>query len=259
MVCAKLCTKDRHGARGGVSHPVPPFAPCALFFSVALAGCPAHHRRHSLDGSPPPLDVPATMVFRVDGHDVRTLTREDLERAAPPETVTGFDPYYNRTKTFLALPLTAVLHAGLADAVDGPLALRHFVLEARDGYTVPIPGDVLLDGTAYLAVRDLDVPGWEPIGPQHANPAPFYLVWKGPGRALLDDHPRPWQLTAINAASFASVFPHTVPVGAPGDSAESRGFGIFARECIRCHAINREGGHVGPDLNVPQNITEYRP
>ncbi len=38
-----------------------------------------------------------------------------------------------------------------------------------------------------------------------------------------------------------------------------RGFDLFRGECIRCHAMNREGGRVGPELNVPQSIVEYRP
>ena len=37
------------------------------------------------------------------------------------------------------------------------------------------------------------------------------------------------------------------------------GNGIFREHCFTCHAINREGGRVGPDLDVPRNVLEYRP
>ena len=66
-----------------------------------------------------------------------------------------------------------------------------------------------------------------------------------------------WQLARIEISAFEKTFPHTVP--ARDDESAMRGFELFRSQCIRCHAINREGGRVGPDLNVPQNVTEYRP
>lgn len=222
-----------------------------LFALVFVAAC--HH-----PPSPPSGPQPS-LAFRLDGATVRTLTLSELTSAAPPETVTNFDPYYQHTKTFRALPLDQVLLAGFHDAVQGPLSTRHFVLRARDGYTVPISGERLLEAGAYIAIADTEVPAWEPIGPQHANPAPFYLIWRERNQVDLETHPRPWQLAAIEIAPFSSVFPHTVPEGSPEGSPARRGFDLFAHDCIRCHAINREGGRVGPELNVPQNITEYRP
>ena len=181
-----------------------------------------------------------------------------LAREIPPETVTTADPYYGRVKRFAALPMERVLAAGFAGE-GGALATRHFVLRARDGYTVPISGERLLEGGAYIAIRDLDVAAWEPIGPQRADPSPAYLVWSRPSQGDLETHPRPWQLAAVEVARFEDVFPHVAPVGEAPDAPASLGFALFARECVRCHAINREGGRVGPELNVPQNITEYRP
>lgn len=204
-------------------------------------------------------DPDARLEFRVDGRTVRVLTLGELTALLGPETVENFDGYYHRAKRFRALRLDRVLAEAFGGAVREPLRTRQFLLRARDGYTVPISGERLLEPGAYLAVRDLDRPGWEPIGPQRANPGPAYLVWREPSQVDLETHPRPWQLAVIEIARFEAVFPHTAPAGEPDGSPARRGYAIFTDLCIRCHAINREGGRVGPELNVPQGVTEYRP
>lgn len=207
-----------------------------------------------------PAEEPGARVeFRVDGRTVRSMTLGELAARVAPETVENFDGYYHRTKRFRAMRLDRVLAEGFRGAVTGALGARQFVLRARDGYTVPIAGERLLEPGAYLAVRDLDRPGWEPIGPQHANPGPAYLVWREPSQVDLETHPRPWQLAVIEVARFEAAFPHTAPEGEPEGSLARRGYAIFTDRCIRCHAVNREGGRVGPDLNVPMSVTEYRP
>lgn len=204
------------------------------------------------------VDPAARLRFVRDGKPLATLTVADLERAAKPKDVAVYDPEYDKLKHLTVLPLAAVVKRGFGED-DATLAGKEFVLRAADGYTVPIEGSRLLEDGGALAIADLDVSGWEPVGPRHVDPGPLRVVWLGAGQRDANSYPRPWQLVAIEQARFESVFPHTVPAGQTPGSPAMRGFALFRRDCIHCHAMNREGGHIGPDLNVPQSIVEYRP
>ena len=179
----------------------------------------------------------------------KTFTLGQLKSLVASETVRGFDPYYQREKTFEALPLVPVLKLAYPD-VD--LAKEEFLLRASDGYTVPVNGAKLLEG-AYLAYADADG-AWAPIGAKQVNPGPWYMVWKD--QPDLTTHPRPWALASIAAEKFEKVFPKLVPPA--GDAQVQHGFQLFKEHCVKCHALNQQGGRVGPELNVPMNVTEYR-
>lgn len=237
----------------------------ARFSAVTLAliaGCTRSASNVAPDASEPLAggDARAVIEFRVDGRVIRSLSLRALREAITPEVVSNCDGYYLRDKRFRALPIERVLALGFQGENLGPLEARPFVLRATDGYTVPLQGARLLEGGAFVAFADDEHPDrWEPIGPRRSDPAPFYLVWKQRSQCNLETHPRPWQLAVIEVARFDAAFPHTVPTGEAESSPAYRGFATFARECVRCHAINREGGRVGPELNVPRSIVEYRP
>ncbi|HEU4407014.1 MAG TPA: cytochrome c [Polyangiaceae bacterium] len=237
--------RARHG-RGAPGR----LAPAALAALALAAGC-ERGRAAGADGA-------ATLAFLREGATLRTVRLDELAAQVPPERWSAFDPYYNKEKRYRALPLRPVLERGFA-GVPGPLESHQYVLRARDGYSVPIEGARLLGGGAYLAIADDEVPGWEPIGPQRANPGPVYLVWREPHQRSLEEYPRPWQLVSVEITRFERLYGHTVPEGEAPGSAAMRGFALFRAECVRCHAVNREGGRVGPDLNVPKSIVEYRP
>ncbi len=199
-----------------------------------------------------------TFVFRRDGRELRRLSLQRLAEHSKVEIVETDDPYYRDRKSFRAIKLApALAHAFGQDVAT--LRRASFLLKAKDGYAVPVEGARLFEEGAYIAFDDVDVPGFAPIGPQKVSPAPAYLVWTRSGQDDLEAYPRPWQLATFEIASFDTLYPHTIPTGEPAQGPALHGLGVFRDHCIKCHAINREGGRVGPDLNVPQSIVEYRP
>ena len=63
----------------------------------------------------------------------------------------------------------------------------------------------------------------------------------------------------IEVARFREAFPRTVPKGLEASHPGWTGYALFQESCASCHAINGQGGKIGPDLNVPRSIVEYRP
>ncbi len=202
-----------------------------------------------------------TLRFLRNGELLRGLEIERLRGNCAERTVEVEDPYHLRRKRYRACPLAEVMRAGFGERwAEDPE--RNFFLRARDGYTRPAAAARLAEAGAWLAFADLSNPqgeGWEPIDRRRVDPAPFYLVWSGPGQDDPHRYPWPYQLVEIEAAPFEREYAHTLPRGLPVGDPAWRGFAIFRGECVACHAINGEGGRVGPELNVPRSIVEYRP
>ena len=201
--------------------------------------------------------------FARAGAPVRTLELAQLRESCGVEKIVVDDPYYGRRKHFLACPLREVLTLGFGEPA-ARLESADFFLEARDGYRKPASGARLLEPGGYLAFADADRargadPGWEPIDRRQVDPGPFYVVWTGPQQTDPHRYPWPYQLATIEIAAFETEYPHTLPRGAAPGSPAWAGFAVFRDDCIACHAINGEGGRVGPELNVPRSIVEYRP
>ncbi|HEX2485950.1 MAG TPA: cytochrome c [Myxococcota bacterium] len=226
---------------------------CAL---GALAPAPA-----ALSAADPAAK--AALAFRRDDGTEVVLDKDRLAAQCGLREVEVVDPYYGTPRRFLACPLERVFELGFG-APPAAFEDRDFLLEALDGYTRTAPGSQLASGGAWLAFADAaraarGEAGFDPIDRRQVDPGPFYLVWTGPGRNDAHRWPWPYQLARIAVARFEERFPHTVPVGAADGSPAHRGFELFRRECAMCHAINGEGGTVGPELNVPRSIVEYRP
>jgi len=211
---------------------------------------------------------PEPVLSFVDGADRKVeIGLEQMRTACVEREVEVDDPYHAKRMRYLALPLACVLDLGFPDSGGGEGQRgRGLLLRALDGYTRPVSGAELLEAGGFLAFGEsalVDTTSgtsrFSPIDRRRVDPAPFYLIWTGPGQN--DPHVRAWpyQLARIEVAPFEEAFPRTVPRGLPKANAGWGGYALFQKSCASCHAINGEGGRVGPDLNVPLSIVEYRP
>jgi len=197
--------------------------------------------------------------FLRDDTEVSRLDLDALRRGCGEKTITVDDPYYERRVRYLACPLRAVIRLGFGDAAAA-LEGRDIIFRALDGYAKPTSAARVEEDGAWVAFADADRPGgFAPLGRKGVDPGPFYLVWTKPAQRDTHTYPWPYQLEAIEVTDLLRRYPHTVPRDVARDSKAWSGFDVFRGECIACHAINGEGGTIGPDLNVPQSIVEYRP
>jgi mono/diheme cytochrome c family protein len=201
----------------------------------------------------------ATLRFLRDDTEVGRLDGDTIRRSCALETITVDDPNYDRRVRYVACPLREVLRLGLGEEASA-LGGRDVLFRALDGYARPAGGARVMEDGGYLALADADRPaGFAPLGRKAVDPGPFYVVWTKPSQRDMHSYPWPYQLDAIEVTDLLRRYPHTIPRGVAHDSAAWAGFGLFRTDCIACHAINGEGGTVGPDLNVPQSVVEYRP
>ena len=193
------------------------------------------------------------------GNDTRSFARDELLARSDAATVqVARDVTYGVPMTYRVVPVASLL-AGMTLPPES-------VIEAvaLDGFVAQLPSDLVLNtdrskAVAWLAIEPADHP-WPPIPQKNVSAGPFYVVWTGAEvgsirseqwpyqTAKLVSQPSPasrWPVLAVNSA-----LPPTDPVRA--------GQALYFVQCLPCHKLNGAGASdVGPDLNLPQNPTEY--
>lgn len=166
------------------------------------------------------------------------------------------DPVYHKTKKFNALPLKEVLEKfSLVKKINA--ADTKIVFECEDGYKPEMPLEKLFSAKAFLAISDVDAPKgreWEQIlkDGHEMKAAPFYVVYEGVSPKD-GDYKWPYNLVKIH---FAPLHENDAALK-PKDESAMAGYELFKNRCQTCHAINKIGGKMGPELNFPKSVTEY--
>jgi len=199
-----------------------------------------------------------SLKFEISGGFIKEYSLDELRDELNPHRIELVDPNYGKKKRYEAFSLQDVLQLGFGNRWESP-EYTDVAFGATDGYTAIAKTSKLYESGGYIVYEDLDFKNWEPVGIGQVSPGPFYLVWSGKDQTTQNEYPWPWQLASIDLIKFQSQYPNVVPKGADPDSPAYLGFQIFEARCIRCHAMNRQGGTVGPDLNAPQSIVSYRP
>jgi mono/diheme cytochrome c family protein len=196
----------------------------------------------------------------VSGDQTTTLSRDALlQRADLTEIPIQRDPTYKRSASYRAVPLARLL----SDLSLKPDEVIEVV--ATDGFVTPLPADLVFakNGAAaavpYLAIEPAEKP-WPVIPGKTVSAGPFYLVWFRPEASGVRSEQWPYAVASFRTAeSPLRRWPAlAVDAALPADSPIRAGQSVFITQCMVCHGLNGSGNaDVGPDLNIPQNPTEY--
>lgn len=172
------------------------------------------------------------------------------------QKVTVNDPVYHKTKHYNAVILKEILEQ-YSSVENLNAAETKVVFECEDGYKPEMPLEKLLSAKAFLAISDVDAPkgkSWEPLikNKEETKIEPFYVVYEG---VPVDDVEYKWPYNLVKI-HFAPLHENDA-VLLPKDESAMAGYKLYKSRCQTCHAINKIGGKMGPELNTPKSVTEY--
>lgn len=194
-----------------------------------------------------------TNLTVVSDHGSQTLSLEALRDRLETHEIEVINPDLGRLVRYLTFSLADVLN--LMEANDA----EDLVFLCLDGYKSNTAAANVKSLDLRLAYGEDGLPGkWSliPTGKTMSNPAPFMVISANTSDPKIFSWP--FQMNQIEVVSFAKKFPRMLPSGVRENSKVARGFSVFREQCVKCHSVNLQGGEIGPELNIPKSITEYR-
>lgn len=214
-----------------------------LFLAVAFAFC-KNEAPPTTEDPPVSFEESLQLPLKVD------LRSRIAELDLTAETIeVRYDEFFEESKSYEGYRLLDILKKELNVIVDTTNITLTFI--CSDGYEPTMRLSKVLTKTPYLAYRDLAANGnWADSIAEKFEP--YYLVWDDVEKGDLS-YSTPYGLTAIKVSRFDAEFADVYPEARQ----HQEGFEIFKVKCMKCHAVNKVGGSLGPELNEPKSITDY--
>ena len=218
-----------------------------IIISITIIGCQQHTK---------PKNTSAVGI--TDSLTIDLVSLQSAGKFKNTRIVTvNEDPVYHKRKRYEALSLEELLKTYTA-IKKLEVEKYQLVFECEDGYKPIMSLPLLLSAKSFIAIRDVEAPkgkSWLPIIKEghEMKAAPFYLVYEGVS-ANNTAYKWPYNLIKIHLVPIDEAKALQMP---KEDSKAQAGFSLFQKNCLVCHAINKIGGSMGPELNYPKSVTEY--
>ncbi len=218
-----------------------------ILISVAILAVGLNVPTIAESEEPPPSSATINLIDAQIAQQLATLpTRKVLVRN---------DKLYGGDHEYEGYKIEAVI-AWLSQRTRVSVDNAAMSLIASDGYLSRVSLRELPKRAGILAFRESGGSREKPFRDSKSatvpfNPGPYYLIWEG---TFDDKLPTPWGVTSVSLAADDIPAEHIPPHDTPQ---LNRGLEIWRTHCSKCHAINKIGGTMGPELNVPKNVTEY--
>ena len=168
------------------------------------------------------------------------------------------DVEYHKTKQYKAFLFDEVVSHVFTNAKTSS-EWNSVSFVALDGYNAVIDRAFFGDKDSYLVFSDQEYPSWEAI-PNHGEEtaAPYYLIWTKAQKIPQNGYSWPWGIAEIALVDMAEEYTHATPDSSNASVEVYTGYKLYMSRCNSCHSLGGQGGYIGPDLNEPMNILEYR-
>ncbi|SDX03126.1 Cytochrome C oxidase, cbb3-type, subunit III [Flavobacterium degerlachei] len=226
-----------------------------VILSVVALGCQEKKKQTEVSTTETSINV------STNTSDSLTIDLVELQKAGKLKktiiVTVDEDPVYHGKKRYNAIPFPELLD-DYSKIKNLQADKYQIIFECEDGYKPMMPLQKFLSAKSFLAIGDVDAPkgeSWSKIikDGHEMKAAPFYLIYQGVS-SKDTDYKWPYNLIKVH---LVSTIENISLLNPRDDATATIGFELFNKNCISCHAINKIGGSMGPELNYPKSVTEY--